>query len=142
MSEVSSQQTSVAHTPSSSQPATNVEPTKTVSIRPAHGRGKGLGKGKGKLMDTKAVRHLKVANKPPIDGITKPSLRRLARRGGVKRISSNCYGQIKTLILIQLEKMVKDALTYSEHAHRKTITVLDVVYALKRNGRQIYGFGG
>ena len=32
--------------------------------------------------------------------------------------------------------------TYTEHSRRKTVTALDVVYALKRQGRTIYGFGG
>jgi histone H4 len=31
--------------------------------------------------------------------------------------------------------------TYTEHAKRKTVTSLDVVYALKRQGRVLYGFG-
>ena len=29
-----------------------------------------------------------------------------------------------------------------EHARRKTVTAMDVVYALKRQGRTLYGFGG
>ena len=37
---------------------------------------------------------------------------------------------------------VKDAVTYTEHSRRKTVTALDVVYALKRQGKTIYGFGG
>ena len=41
-----------------------------------------------------------------------------------------------------LEAVVRDAVTYTEHARRKTVTALDVVYALKRQGRTIYGFGG
>jgi len=32
--------------------------------------------------------------------------------------------------------------TYTVHAKRKTVTALDVVYALKRQGRTLYGFGG
>jgi hypothetical protein len=32
--------------------------------------------------------------------------------------------------------------TYTEHARRKTISTIDVVYALKRQGKTIYGFGG
>jgi hypothetical protein len=32
--------------------------------------------------------------------------------------------------------------TYTEHGKRKTVTALDVVYALKRQGRTLYGFGG
>ena len=31
---------------------------------------------------------------------------------------------------------------YTEHAHRKTATAMDVVCALKRQGRTLYGFGG
>lgn len=33
-----------------------------------------------------------------------------------------------------------DAVTYSEHARRKTVTAMDVVYVLKRQGRTLYGF--
>jgi hypothetical protein len=32
--------------------------------------------------------------------------------------------------------------TYTEHARRKTVTAMDVVYALKRQGKTLYGFGG
>merc|ERR1712144_36882 len=49
------------------------------------GRGKG-GKGLGK---GGAKRHRKVL-RDNIQGITKPAIRRLARRGGVKRISGKC----------------------------------------------------
>ncbi|PWA70389.1 Histone H4 [Artemisia annua] len=39
-------------------------------------------------------------------------------------------------------KVIRDAVTYTEHARRKTVTAMDVVYALKRQGRTLYGFGG
>ena len=38
-------------------------------------------------------------------------------------------------------KVIRDSVTYTEHAKRKTVTALDVVYALKRSGRTLYGFG-
>jgi histone H4 len=41
-----------------------------------------------------------------------------------------------------LENVIRDSVTYTEHAKRKTVTALDVVYALKRQGRTLYGFGG
>jgi histone H4 len=41
----------------------------------------------------------------------------------------------------QLESVIRDSVTYTEHAKRKTVTSLDVVYALKRQGRTLYGFG-
>ena len=34
-----------------------------------------------------------------------------------------------------LQSVVSDAVTYTTYAKRKTVTVLDVVYALKRKGR-------
>ncbi|KAJ7460381.1 hypothetical protein B0H11DRAFT_2160459 [Mycena galericulata] len=65
--------------------------------------------------------------------ITKPAIRRLARRGGVK--------QTRGVLKIFLENVIRDSVTYTEHAKRKTVTALDVVYALKRSGRTLYGFG-
>ncbi|KAG7231491.1 hypothetical protein INR49_011624 [Caranx melampygus] len=92
------------------------------------GRGKG-GKGLGK---GGAKRHRKVL-RDNIQGITKPAIRRLARRGGVKRDPR--------VLKVFLENVIRDAVTYTEHAKRKTVTAMDVVYALKRQGRTLYGFG-
>ena len=75
-------------------------------------------------------------------GITKPAIRRLARRGGVKRISGLIYEETRGVLKVFLENVIRDAVTYTEHARRKTVTAFDVVYALKRQGRTLYGFGG
>ena len=101
--------------------------------------GKGVG-GKGKVgtKRTAQKRHARAS----IEGITKPAIRRLARRGGVKRISSFIYDDSRQVLKGFLEGIVRDAVTYTEHARRKTVTAMDVVYALKRQGRTIYGFGG
>lgn len=40
-----------------------------------------------------------------------------------------------------LESIVREAVTYTEHERKKTVTAMDVVYALKRQGRSLYGFG-
>ncbi|KAL8958619.1 MAG: hypothetical protein Q9193_004362 [Seirophora villosa] len=136
------------------------------------GRGKG-GKGLGK---GGAKRHRKIL-RDNIQGITKPAIRRLARRGGVKRISASMflpppsphflqlpsrldhaericvsdanvvhaaviYEETRGVLKTFLESVIRDAVTYTEHAKRKTVTSLDVVYALKRQGRTLYGFGG
>ena len=77
-----------------------------------------------------------------IQGITKPAIRRLARRGGVKRISGLIYEETRGVLKVFLENVIRDAVTYTEHAKRKTVTAMDVVYALKRQGRTLYGFGG
>jgi len=98
------------------------------------GRGKG-GKAKGAKRQRKVLRD-------NIQGITKPAIRRLARRGGVKRISGLMYEESRGVLKVFLEGVVKDSVTYTEHARRKTVTALDVVYALKRQGKTLYGFGG
>ncbi|GKE49897.1 histone H4 [Tanacetum coccineum] len=64
-----------------------------------------------------------------------------ARRGGVKRISGLIYEETRGVLKIFLENVIRDAVTYTEHARRKTVTAMDVVYALKRQGRTLYGFG-
>ncbi|KAJ5557589.1 Histone H4.2 [Penicillium frequentans] len=96
--------------------------------------GKGLGKGGAK-------RHRKIL-RDQILGITKPAIRRLARRGGVKRISSMVYKETRGVLKAFLENVIREAVTYTEHAKRKTVTSLDVIYALKRQGHPVYGFGG
>ncbi|KAA8518882.1 hypothetical protein F0562_016344 [Nyssa sinensis] len=124
---------------SKTQPLLRKCETSTETLRaPAwevDGRGgKGLGKGGAK-------RHRKVL-RDNIQGITKPAIRRLARRGGVKRISGLIYEETRGVLKIFLENVIRDAVTYTEHARRKTVTAMDVVYALKRQGRTLYGFGG
>ncbi|RXG72810.1 Histone H4 [Armadillidium vulgare] len=92
------------------------------------GRGKG-GKGLGK---GGAKRHRKVL-RDNIQGIAKPAIRRLARRGGVKRISGLIYEETRGVLKVFLENVIRDAVTYTEHAKRKTVTAMDVVY--ERNKR-------
>jgi histone H4 len=114
---------------------TSVQHTFIEIIMSGRGKGgKGLGKGGAK-------RHRKVL-RDNIQGITKPAIRRLARRGGVKRISGLIYEETRGVLKVFLENVIRDAVTYTEHAKRKTVTAMDVVYALKRQGRTLYGFGG
>ena len=105
----------------------------------AKGKGKQQGKGYGK---GGAKRHTKKSIRETILGVTKPAIRRLARRGGVKRISALIYEESRIVLKTFLEHVIKDSVTYCEHAKRKTVTALDVVYALKRQGKTLYGFGG
>lgn len=109
--------------------------------------GSGKGKGKGK-------RHTKRQYYRTVKGITKPAIRRLARRAGIKRISGLVYDEIRYeksdvggekpagVLSDFMRKVIHDAVQYTDHAHRKTVTSMDVVHALKRQGRTLYGFGG
>ena len=72
--------------------------------------------------------------------ITKPAIRRLARRGGIKRLSGQVYEESREVLKVFLENVNRDSVTYTEHVKRKTVTIIDVVYVLKRQGRTLYGF--
>lgn len=85
-----------------------------------------------------AVRH-KVL-RPNLGGITKGDLRRLARRGGVKRLNNKVYDEAHTMLKDFITTIVHDAVIYTDFAKRKTVTVSDIRYALKRNGHTLYGF--
>ncbi|KAK4666812.1 Histone H4 [Podospora pseudopauciseta] len=95
-----------------------------------------LGVGKGKVG---AKRHRRIL-KDTIQGITKPAIRRLARRGGVKRISGMIYEEVRKVLKDRLSVILKDITTYTEYRGAKTVTVEDVIFALRRIGRPIYGF--
>ena len=98
------------------------------------------GQGKKSMGKIGAKRHRK-NKKPILEGITKGDIRRLARRGGVKRVSGYIYGEVRDVLKGFLESIMRDTITYAEHAKRRTIMAMDVVYALKRQGRTLYGFG-
>jgi histone H4 len=57
-------------------------------------------------------------------------------------ISGLIYEETRGVLKVFLENVIRDSVTYTEHAKRKTVTAMDVVYALKRQGRTLYGFGG
>jgi histone H4 len=105
--------------------------------------GIGIGRGKGAkgLGKGGAKRHRKLL-RDNINGITKPAIRRLARRGGVKRVAGTVYEEVRGTLKDFLTNVIRDAIVYTDHAKRKTVTAMDVVYSLKRQGRTLYGFGG
>lgn len=101
------------------------------------GRGKG-GKGVGK---GGAKRHRKVL-RDNIQGITKPAIRRLARRGGVKRIGGLIYEETRGALKVFLENVIRNSVIYTEHARRKTVSPLDVTNGIKNQGTTLYGYAG
>ena len=88
-----------------------------------------------------AKRNQKV-RRDKIQRVTKPAIRCLARRGGVNRINALITEETRSVMKVFLENTLRDTVTYTEHARRKTVNPMDVVYALKRRGKPLYGFGG
>ncbi|KAK3117578.1 hypothetical protein LTR53_000903 [Teratosphaeriaceae sp. CCFEE 6253] len=127
----------------------------STSGKTTGGKGsKGLGLGRGKtakrhrqVLSTHLEFHSRLLTAPSkilrdnIQGITKGDIRRLARRGGVKRISGMIYGESRKQLRDFLEILLKDICAVVENCGRKTVTTPDVVFALHRMGRTIYGFG-
>lgn len=74
------------------------------------------------------------------EGVSKQAIRRLARRAGVKRMSEGIYTEVPLALRAWLKAIVKDAVVYADHARRFTLTVNDVILALKRNGSTLYGY--
>ena len=75
-----------------------------------------------------------------IQGITKPAIRRLARRGGVKRISGLIYEDTRSVIKKFMKDLIRDTTVYTEYRKSKTVVPMDVVYALKHRGITLFGF--
>ena len=90
--------------------------------------------GKGKIAKSYGAKRVKRTSKEIILGITKPAIRRLAKRVGIKRMSHQIYEE--TI----LENVVRDDVVYADNARRKTVIAMDVVYALERQGISLYGF--
>lgn len=74
-----------------------------------------------------------------LQGVTNNAIRRLARRGGVSRIAGSVYEKTRSVQEASLQNVISDAVKYTDHARRKTVTVEDVAYALKRQGHTLYG---
>ncbi|KAJ1430218.1 hypothetical protein B484DRAFT_396021 [Ochromonadaceae sp. CCMP2298] len=73
----------------------------------------GRGKGKKGLGKGGAKRHRTVL-RDNIAGITKPAIRRLAHRAGVKRISGLIYEETRGVLKKFLEGVCQDAVVYTE----------------------------
>jgi histone H4 len=100
------------------------------------------GRGKNNKV-SKKPKHTRMGVKEIKEGnVTNGAIRRLARRGGVKRIAMASHNNIREYIDDFMLRIVRDCLTYTEHRKARTITAMDVVYSLKKNGRVIYGYGG
>lgn len=66
-----------------------------------------------------------------MEGITKPSLTRLARRGGVKSLSDDCFDTVRNLMGMKLSEIIKTVIIVNSEHQTKTIMPQDVYEALQ-----------
>jgi histone H3 len=74
-------------------------------------------------------RHRKVL-RYNIQGITKPAILRLAHTGGVKSASGLVFEETRGVLKVALTKVIRDAVTLTEHRRAKTVSARDIAEAL------------
>lgn len=85
----------------------------------------------------KRLKHTRKAQRGEI-GMSAAAIRRLARRGGVKRISGQVYGDAHMALRDFLGKVLYTIWVHKDYQKKNTVTPNDVVYALKQMGRTLY----
>lgn len=75
-----------------------------------------------------------------IRAVTKPAIRRLARRAGAKRISGLMFEEVRAVLKSFIDGVVRDSTVFTDNGKRKTVSAHDVVYALKKRGVMLYGY--
>jgi len=97
-------------------------PTTKTTIN-GQGQGKGSGKKKGGKAKRKGdgAKRQKVLKKS-VEGISKASIRRLARRGGVKRVSGQLYEEARGVLksFVEVRMRVCDLVNSLTHTNTKT----------------------
>lgn len=95
-------------------------------------------KGKSKAAKGIAKRHRKQSGLT--DSISKPAIRRIARRAGVRRVGGGCFKEINNAAREYIRDTLSIACIYATHAKRKTITCSDILHSLKRMGIKYIGY--
>ena len=72
-----------------------------------------------------------------MEGLTKPSLTRLARRGGVKSLSDDCFDTTRNIIGLKLSSIIKTIITVNSEKQTKTIMPNDAYVALRLLGYNV-----
>ena len=78
-------------------------------------------------------RHRKMGS----DIISRPALRRIAHRGGVKRIAGNTYEIAREDIENMMHNVIKSAVQCVKYAKRHTLMKKDIQFALARFDRHV-----
>jgi len=74
-------------------------------------------------------RHRKIL-RDNIEGITKPAIKRLAHKGGVKIISGLIYEETRGILKVWMEDVLSEAITYAQFYRKKTINEAMISAAL------------
>ena len=70
--------------------------------------------------------------------VSKMGVRRLAGQGGVKRLHSSMYEEVRCVMKLFLVDIIRDAVARTERERRITVTRTDMVGALQRQGKVVF----
>lgn len=73
-------------------------------------------------------------------GIRKTGIRRLAMRAGIKRLGDAVCTDAVIVLRSFMGNIIRDAIAHTELAGRKTVSSRDVIAAVNRTNRRLYGF--
>lgn len=72
-----------------------------------------------------------------MEGITRPSITRLARKAGVKSVSDDCFVVIRQIIENRLDEIINISVIVNSEHQTKTMMVNDIYDALGLIGNNI-----
>lgn len=72
-----------------------------------------------------------------VQGLTKPAIKRLGHRGGVKLFSELDYGEIRAIASVEMENIMRDVITIMANRRKKTVSPAEVNTALELRGINI-----
>ena len=67
-----------------------------------------------------------------ITSISDASLLRMALKRGVPSLAGDCYEELRGILKVFLERILRDTVTYTEYFKRKTVAIEDVMRAYER----------
>lgn len=68
--------------------------------------------------------------KSAIEQITNPAIKRISQVASINRLNASSYSEIRGILNSTLHRLMKQSITYTEYARRKTVDTSDVEYAL------------
>ena len=72
--------------------------------------------------------------------LTVRAIKKLARKGGIMRMESGAHMTVRQALVAFVNQILRDTLVIVDSHKGEVVTAMDIVVALKRQGRTSYGF--
>lgn len=98
-----------------------------------------LSKKEKRLAALQLARAARVKKPRRRDALTDAAVKRLAQRAGAKRLFREAHAEIRASLMEFIGSISRDACLFADNSRRRTLLAADLVYALQRRGRPVYG---